>query len=128
MTYLVDTDWMVDYLDGDRAATQFLGSIESEGLGISIVTFGELYEGIYFGSDPVGKEADLMRVLTWVEVVSLTENTMRRFARIRGTLRRQGRIIGDPDLLIAATALEHDLTLVTRNVRHFDRGCRSCPS
>jgi tRNA(fMet)-specific endonuclease VapC len=46
---------------------------------------------------------------------------MQRFARVRGELRRAGMIIGDFDLLIAATALHHKLTVVTRNVRHFQR-------
>ncbi len=46
---------------------------------------------------------------------------MRGFARIRGGLRRSGQLIGDPDLLIAATALHYDLTLVTRNVKDFQR-------
>ena len=35
--------------------------------------------------------------------------------------RRQGQLIPDLDLLIAATALHHDLTLLTRNIRHFNR-------
>jgi len=46
---------------------------------------------------------------------------MRRFAHIRGALRQQGHLIGDPDILIAATALHHDLILLTRNRRHFER-------
>jgi predicted nucleic acid-binding protein len=36
-------------------------------------------------------------------------------------LRRQGNLIPDFDLLIAATALRHDLTLVTRDTAHFER-------
>jgi tRNA(fMet)-specific endonuclease VapC len=46
---------------------------------------------------------------------------MKRFAQIRGQLRRQGQLIGDMDVLIAATALHHGLVLVTANRRHFDR-------
>ena len=46
---------------------------------------------------------------------------MRRFARLRGELRQRGLLIPDPDILIAATALTHNLTLVTRNRRHFER-------
>ena len=46
---------------------------------------------------------------------------MRRFAAVRGQLRRDGNLIGDMDLLIASTALVNNLTLVTRNRRHFDR-------
>jgi tRNA(fMet)-specific endonuclease VapC len=46
---------------------------------------------------------------------------MEVFARTRADLRRSGQLIADLDLLIAATALHHDLTLLTRNVRHFAR-------
>jgi len=45
---------------------------------------------------------------------------MERFAIVRGQLSRpQRQQIGDMDLLIAATALHHDLTLLTRNTRDF---------
>lgn len=43
------------------------------------------------------------------------------FADRRSTLRRRGMPIADLDLLIAATAIEHDLTLLTHNRRHFER-------
>jgi len=46
---------------------------------------------------------------------------MERFAEIRSLLRRQGQLIADFDLLIAATALYYDLTLLTYNVRHFEQ-------
>ena len=46
---------------------------------------------------------------------------MESFAHIRGELRARGQIIGDADILIAATALDNDLTLVTQNTRHFSR-------
>jgi predicted nucleic acid-binding protein len=46
---------------------------------------------------------------------------MERFAVIRGSLSRSVRQqIGDMDLLIAATALEHELTLVTHNLKDFE--------
>lgn len=51
----------------------------------------------------------------------MTKPIMQRFARIRGELRRTGNIIGDFDILIAATALHHNLTLVTRNLRDYNR-------
>ena len=46
---------------------------------------------------------------------------MQRFARIRGELRRNGQLIPHPDILIAATALDHNLTLLTRNIKDFQR-------
>jgi len=59
--------------------------------------------------------------LRGVDVLNLNRTIMRRFAAIRGTLRQQGQIIGDPDILIAATAIHYDITLVARNRRHFER-------
>jgi predicted nucleic acid-binding protein len=44
---------------------------------------------------------------------------MELFGRERFRLRRAGQAVPDFDLLVAATALHHDLTLLTRNLRHF---------
>ena len=46
---------------------------------------------------------------------------MKIFAELRSDLRRQGQLISDFDLLIAATAVHKGLTLITRNRRHFER-------
>lgn len=54
-------------------------------------------------------------------ILPITDEVVERFARTRATLRQQGRMIPDMDLLIVSTALEADPTLVTRNLRHFTR-------
>lgn len=59
--------------------------------------------------------------LRGVEVLPITRMIMKRFATIRGDLRQQGLIIGDFDILIAATALQGDHVLVTHNLKHFNR-------
>ena len=46
---------------------------------------------------------------------------MQEFAYLRGNLRAQGMLIGDLDMLIAATALHHNLILLTNNRSHFQR-------
>ncbi|HZS01169.1 MAG TPA: type II toxin-antitoxin system VapC family toxin [Chloroflexota bacterium] len=51
----------------------------------------------------------------------MNKSIMREFAHIRGNLRASGMIIGDADIMIAATAIYHNLELVTRNVQHFHR-------
>ena len=121
MSYLVDTDRMASYLNGRQDAIELLSSLRDEGLSISIITYGEIFDGIYLSNDPRGKERAFSQLLRRVRVLPLNRTIMKRFARIRGQLRRQGLTVHDPDLLIAATALTHDLTLVTRNVRHFQR-------
>lgn len=121
MSYLVDSDWVADYLKGRQAAIALLDPIFSEGLAISIITYGEIYEGIYYGSDPKRNEIIFGQFLQGIRVLGISRPVARRFARIRGLLRARGELAPQPDLLIAATALQHDLTLITRNLRHFSR-------
>jgi tRNA(fMet)-specific endonuclease VapC len=121
MTYLVDSDWVADYLKGRIPAVSLLADLFAEGLAISIITFGEVYEGIYYGTDPQHNELIFRWFLRGVRVLGINRPIARRFALIRGKLRAEGQIIPQPDVLIAATALQYDLTLLTRNLRHFGR-------
>ena len=121
MSYIVDSDWVADYLKGRRQATELLMPLAKEGLAISLITFGEIYEGIYFGRDPRTHEKGFIQFLRFVKVLPLNRQVMKQFARIRGELRRRGKLIGDPDLLIAATALYHNRVLITRNRSDFER-------
>jgi tRNA(fMet)-specific endonuclease VapC len=121
MTYLIYTDRLASYLNGRPDAVALLSSLRHDGLAISIITYGEIHDGIYASNDPRAKEGAFLQVLRRVEVLPLTRTIMKRFARLRGELRRRGRLIGDADILIAGTALQHGLTLVTRNLRHYQR-------
>ena len=121
MKYLVDSDWVVDYLAGKQQAVSLLTSVWQDGIAISLITLGEIYEGIYYGRDPQRSEAVFRQFLRSVDVLPLNRSIMQRSARIRGDLRQRGQLIGDPDILIAATALYHNLTLLTRNKKHYQR-------
>jgi predicted nucleic acid-binding protein len=107
LTYLVDSDWVSDALAGKPAAVSLLTGLVSAGIAISLITYGEIYEGIYYGRDPKLQEAGFRQFLRDVAVLPLNRAILRRFARMRGALRASGQLIGDPDLLIAATALHH---------------------
>lgn len=54
-------------------------------------------------------------------VLPLTDTIIVRAAMIYGDLHQHGALIGDADILIAATTLEHGLVLVTNNTTHFNR-------
>jgi len=62
-------------------------------------------------------EAGILSIVTWLPV---SQAIAERGGAVAADLRRQGRPCGDLDPLLAATALEHHLTLVTRNTRHFE--------
>jgi tRNA(fMet)-specific endonuclease VapC len=117
--YLTDTDWVIHYLSGHEGIVRRLDELNEQGLGLSIVSLAELYEGIYYSTDPEGNEQDLADFLQGVVVVGIDEEACKIFGKERGRLRADGKTIGDFDLLIGATALRHHLTVLTNNRRHF---------
>jgi tRNA(fMet)-specific endonuclease VapC len=119
-THLVDTDWVIHYLNGHRGIIERLDELKERGLAVSIVSLAELYEGIYYSTDPSGNETDLNDFLRGVVVIGVDEETCKVFGKERGRLRATQRAIGDLDLLIGSTALRHELTLLTNNRRHFE--------
>ncbi len=54
-------------------------------------------------------------------ILPLTDNIIVRASDIYADLYRHGQLIGDADILIAATALEHGMVLVTNNTSHLSR-------
>ena len=118
--YLLDTDWVVDVLNGQETATQTLIGLAPDGLALSLISYGELYEGAYFSRDPQTALEVLRTFLQGKALLPLTTAIMERFGILRGSLpRRLRQQIGDMDILIAATAVEHSLTLLTRNLKDF---------
>src|SRR5919201_739064 len=122
MTYLIDTDWIIDHLNHIERVTRRLEELAPEGLAFSIISLAELYEGVYYASDPVESEAALQRFLNPdLTIIGLDEEICKIFGKERGRLRAAGIILGDCDLLIGATALRHNLYLPSNNRRHFER-------
>lgn len=92
---------------------------------ISAVSFGELRKGITLRS-PGKRRAELevwletdLTVLFSGRIPPVTRSTAERWGELEGQRQLMGRPLDVPDGQIAATALEHDLTLVTRNTKDF---------
>jgi predicted nucleic acid-binding protein len=118
-SYLIDTDWIIHYLSGNRDIVAKLRSLEKEGLNISVISLAELYEGIYYSTNPDGNERALDDFLSGVSIIGVEDEICRLFGKERGRLRQVKKMIGDFDLLIASTCLHHNLTLLTNNRKHY---------
>ncbi|HEV8603743.1 MAG TPA: type II toxin-antitoxin system VapC family toxin [Tepidisphaeraceae bacterium] len=118
MSFLVDTDICSAYLKGNRAVNnrflQYTG-----GLYISTVTLAELYTWTLRSSAPPRHSQSLLELLRDVATLDVTQNVARKFGEVRAALLDQGLPPPDLDMLIAATALVHDFTLVTHNTQDF---------
>ncbi len=118
-SYLIDTDWIIHYLNGSRDIVAKLRSLEKEGLTISVISLAELYEGIYYSTNPDGNKRALDDFLSGVSIIGIEDEICRLFGKERGRLRQVKKMIGDFDLLIASTCLHHNLTLLTNNRKHY---------
>jgi predicted nucleic acid-binding protein len=67
VTYLIDTDWVADWLTGRAEAIRLLSSLRSQGLAISLITFGEIYERVYFRREPRTRERTFREFLRFVQ-------------------------------------------------------------
>jgi predicted nucleic acid-binding protein len=124
MAYLFDTDAISELLKPRPAAryVRWLRAIPREEQYTSAVVVGELSQGAFRSSAAARHLENIeKRVLPSVTVLSYDAAAARVYGEIRARLEAAGRPLADADLQIAATALLHDLELVTGNVRHFAR-------
>lgn len=121
MPYLIDTDWAINALGGHAGALGSLRSLARLRLSVSWVTVAELYDTAFRSPIPQADLRDTRRFLTPYRVIRPNDAIAEHFAEIRAHLRSRGELISDFDIVIAATALHYDLTLLTFNVRHFSR-------
>ena len=122
--YLIDTNVLSALRKRERnpEVTRWIADQRDTDLYLSVVSIGEIERGLAAveGRDP----AFAARLEDWLDAV-LRHYGNRILPVDLPVARRWGRLSqqagnADPDLLIAATALEHGLTVVTRNTRHFE--------
>ena len=115
---VVDTNVVIDLLIGDDAIDRRLK--EADDVYVSCISVGELYYGAYRSARPDEERRRIDGFLSGAAILDCTRATAELYAAIRQMLKVQGRPIPESDLWIAATALEHNCTLLTRDA-HFSR-------
>ena len=118
MSFLVDTDICSAFLKGDHEVWQRCMQYAGQ-LHVSAMTVGELYTWALRSRASPKRLRILVDFLKDVTVLEVTTEVAQRFGEIRAGLLDAGRSAPQMDLMIAATALTHDLTLVTHNTQDF---------
>ncbi|PKP57835.1 MAG: VapC toxin family PIN domain ribonuclease [Candidatus Altiarchaeales archaeon HGW-Altiarchaeales-2] len=124
ISYLIDTDWIIDFLKDKEEIFNELSCLIDEGIAISIISLAELYEGVYGNDDQEMEVKHLLGLndfLTGVTVLEIDNKIANIFGKQRAILRKEGKLIDNFDILIAATCLSYNLTLMTNNIAHFSR-------
>jgi tRNA(fMet)-specific endonuclease VapC len=121
MRWMLDTNICVHVIKRRPAAVlQALLKHEHAGVGVSIVTVCELAHGAAKSGSP-RNQAALQQFLEPLEVADFDRAAAAAYALVRPQLEAAGTPIGPLDTLIAAHALSLGVTLVTNNLREFQR-------
>jgi tRNA(fMet)-specific endonuclease VapC len=115
---LIDTSIIIDYLrKKNKKKSRFYKSVGNYTLFVSTITLFELFAG----ARDERKRQDIDNILEYVKILPFTKNTAKKSGEIHQSLKDKNKLIEIKDLFIAATALSHNLPLMTLNVKHFDR-------
>jgi len=124
MAFLFDTDAISELLRPRPAIgyIKWLMNVSREEQFTSAVVIGELYKGAYRSQTPEKHLTNIeQRILPAVTALPYDISIAKIFGKIRAHLEETGTILPDADVQIAATAISHNLELVTGNLRHFRR-------
>ena len=97
---------------------------EDDPFGISVVTVAELLHGVERADTDARKiirQAFVEKVIELFPVLPFDTSVARTYARLWAALAKKGLTVGAHDLIIAATAISLDYTIVTSNVRDFEK-------
>ncbi len=114
--YLLDTVIIAAYFNREEVIRQKLKDIT---VYTSSITIGELFFGAYNSQQVVNNVQQIRDFLTISSVLACDENTADYYGQIKRLLRTKGRPIPENDIWIAAIAIQHSLTLISRDA-HFN--------
>ena len=119
--YLLDTNTLIYFFKQQGQVAAHLKNTAAGQIAIPSVVLFELEYGVLRSTRPELQRKGIDSALKVYGVVSLDDKAAKSAAWVKHTLEAAGTPIGHFDQLIAGTALAHDMTLVTRNTREFER-------
>lgn len=121
MKYVLDTNTIIYYFKGiGQVPQRWLAELPAH-LAIPTIVVYELQVGIAKSLSPTKRVQQLDILLQTIKVIPFGLQEAAAATMIRANLEQAGTPIGPTDILIAGTALAHNATQVTHNVREFSR-------
>lgn len=119
--YALDTNTVLDYFRNRGAVAANLLAVPPSELAVPAVAAYEVWFGVLGSQNRRARQLQYEHFLATVKVLPFDSIVGRRAAELRHGLGQRGEKIGPLDTLIAATALAHNATLVSRNTHEFSR-------
>ena len=122
MKYLLDTCVISDFVKGEKSTLARIKEMSPSDIAISSITVMELHYGLALNPSYANKIKPLINdFLSLVTLLPFDQADAAQAAIIRALLKQQGSPIGSYDILLAGTALNHHLIMVTANTHEFAR-------
>ncbi len=122
MKYMLDTNICIYAIKNQpESVLAMMKEHQLDGLCISAITLSELEYGASKSASRDRNRAAIMQLLLVLNVLPFEDQAAIEYGKIRAYLERQGKPIGPLDMLIAGHAKAEGLTLVTNNVKEFER-------
>jgi tRNA(fMet)-specific endonuclease VapC len=122
--FLIDSSVIIRYEREARSPEAVVAHFSDVPSALSAITASEIIHGIHRAQDERIREQRqkfVEAILTNLPVLPFTLEIARAHAYLWADLQKRGQMIGERDLMIAATALVHSLTIITGNTREFQR-------
>jgi tRNA(fMet)-specific endonuclease VapC len=121
MRYLLDSDTIIYLRKGHPIVEENIARRAAKDILTTTISLAELYYGAYH-SDHVESHVKLLDTFfRHMDIVPFCAVSALKFGHLKADLRKTGQLIEDMDLMIASIAIHHRMTLVSNNVRHFQR-------
>jgi tRNA(fMet)-specific endonuclease VapC len=121
MSFLIDTDIIIYSIKGNLEVQAKFKENEKYPFSISVITYGELLFGAKKSKFVEKNLSVVYRIKELFPVINVDKAVIEMFSDLKAKSQKSGKIVQDMDLLIASTAMTHNLTLVTNNIRHFEK-------
>ena len=119
--FLIDTDIIIYFLKNNETVIRNFNLYSREPKAVSIITIGELLYGAYKSQRKVENLGKVRRVAEIFPVIEISMTIIDTFAHLKADLNAKGIVVDGFDLLIGATALSMNYSIVTNNVKHFEK-------
>jgi tRNA(fMet)-specific endonuclease VapC len=119
--FLIDTDIIIYSLKNNESVIRNFKLFFNEPKAVSIITIGELLYGAYKSERKIENLGKVHRIAEIFPVIEISMTIIDTFAHLKSDLSARGVVIDEFDLLIGATALSMNYSIITNNEKHFKK-------
>ena len=118
----LDTDFLINFLRNGKKEAEFVKENElKNNLATTYINAFELYYGAYKSSNKQENIKHLALLLARLELLNLSEESVKKVGEILAALEKEGKAIEFRDILIGTIALVNNFSIKTNNIKHFNR-------